>query len=71
MKYQETKETFPVQLITKKMFAICDNKGKILTHKDGHLLIFHRARDAKYWLYDMFMDTEWKIRKVQLAVTTL
>lgn len=60
-----------VTLTDKVMFAIVNSKHKLVTHKDGYLLLFHKAKDAKLWI-----DTpgnranrEWRIIKIKTQIT--
>ena len=58
------------QVIYRKMFVIVDNNHKLVVHKDGHLLIFYRARDAKNWLFDNIKeDKRWRIVKLEVDIT--
>lgn len=70
-KYQEDKTAFPEDILTRKMFLICDIKGRPIAHSDGFILQFYRVRDAKNWIYKNKGTDKWKIRKVQLGITTL
>ncbi len=70
--YQTTKEPVRKTLINKKMFVVVDNDHKLVSHKDGHLLIFHRARDAKSWIFNnMKGDKGWRILKLEVDITKL
>ncbi len=58
-------------VIYRKMFIILDLKKKPLVHKDGHLLIFYRSRDAKSFVFNNKAQDLWRVKIVQLDITTL
>lgn len=62
------------QICFRKMFAIMDQRGRLLTHSDGHLMLFYRSRDARKWLENNDReDSKWelKVQKVQINVTQI
>lgn len=67
------KQLNEVQVIFRKMFIIVDNKHKPIVHKDGHLLIFYRARDAVSWLFNNGIDGDkgWRVLKMEVDITKI
>jgi hypothetical protein len=58
-------------LINRKMFIILDLKGKPLVHRDGHLMIFYRSKEAKSFVFNNKGQVAWRIKRVELDITTL
>lgn len=66
---QDLKDPIAVTLTTKKMFTIVDSSHKLVHHRDGHLLIFTKARDAKSWLFrNIKEDKGWRILKTEVII---
>jgi hypothetical protein len=59
------------QVIFRKMFIIVDNKHKPIVHRDGHLLIFYRAKDATSWLFNNPDKAKigWRVVKMEVDIT--
>lgn len=68
--YKDTKQYLET-VISRKMIIIIDIKGKAVSHSDGHLLIFYRKRDANYYIIRNKKTDIWRIKKVNLGVTTV
>lgn len=58
-------------IINRKMFIILDLKGKPLVHRDGHLMVFYRGREARSFLFKNKAQDIWRIKRVELDITTL
>jgi len=73
MIYNKLKEPVVVTLLQKKMFVIVDHNHKPIYHRDGHLLIFSRARDGRSWLFNNKTQgsKEWRLLKLAINITKL
>lgn len=58
-------------VINRKMFIILDLRGKPLVHKDGHLLVFYRSKDARSFVFKNKGHDIWRIKRVELGITML
>lgn len=65
-----SKATDKDQVIDKAIYAIVDNRHKLVTHEDGHLLVFHRRKDAFAWLLTNTSPDEsnWRVNKLKLRI---
>lgn len=70
-KYEESKPTLTKQVINRKMFIILDIRKKPLVSREGHLYIFYRSKDANSFIYRNKASTKWRVKIVQLDITTL
>lgn len=71
MIYNKLKEPGIITLLEKKMFVIVDHNHKPVYHRDGHLLIFSRARDGRSWLFNNKTQgsKEWRLLKLPISIT--
>lgn len=69
--YNHLEDPFPKTVINRKMFIIVDNKHKPVTHKDGHLLIFFRGKDARKYIQKNKANETWKEKRISLDITML
>lgn len=70
-KYKETKPTLTKQVINRKMFIILDLRKKPLVSREGHLYVFYRSKDANSFIYRNKASAKWRVKIVQLDITTL
>lgn len=70
--YKDTRECLTKKVINKAMYIVLNDKQKPLVHSDGNLLIFYKMRQATdYITKNKKKDQDWRVRKVQLDITTL
>lgn len=69
--YKDTRDCLTRKLINKAMYVILNHNKKPLIHKDGYLLVFYKMRWAADYIVENGADEDWKIKKVQLDITTL
>lgn len=48
--FAHSKEPLVKTVFSRKMVAILNKNKKMMTHKDGHLMLFYKIRDATLWL---------------------
>lgn len=70
-KYKDSKPTLTGTVINRRMFIILDLKHKPLVHRDGHLMIFYRSREANNFIYKNKANEIWRVKPVRLDITTL
>jgi hypothetical protein len=58
-------------VMNRKMFIILDLKKKPMVHRDGHLMIFYKSKDAKSFIFKNKADAIWRIKTVRLDITAL
>lgn len=58
-------------LTSRKMFVLVDQRGNMMTHKEGNLLIFYRSKDARRFIERNELTDKWKEKRIQLDITTL
>ena len=56
-------------ILNRRLFTIVNNKHRLVTHKDGHLLLFHRKKDAQRWLLNNDINDTWRVEKLEILVT--
>jgi len=70
--YKDTRDCLTKKVINKAMYIILNEKRKPLVDADGSLLIFYKNRRAvDYITANKRRDQDWRIKRVQLDVTTL
>ncbi len=72
-RFAETNKKTEVETVTnKKQWVIVDNKGKLVYHFDGHLLIFSRKRIGLDWLKKNLkknVTTSWRLESLVVCIT--
>lgn len=58
-------------VINRKMFIILDLKGKPVVHKEGYIMTYYRSRDARLFIFRNKAQDIWRIKRVELEITTL
>jgi len=70
--YKDTRDCLTKKVINKAMYIILNRKKKPLVNSDGSLLIFYKMRQASRYVIDnKTKDQDWRVKKVQLDITTL
>ena len=64
----KNKEPKPTQILNRRMFAIVNRRHRPVYHKDGHLLIFSRKRDAMTWLETNHVNLEWRTVPLEISI---
>lgn len=73
-KVNKNKKPLVETITSKKFWVMLNNKGRLVYHKDGHILIFSRKRDADSYLMDMINwntaeDVNVKLEKLDVIIT--
>ena len=63
-------EPEPRVVTSKKMYCLVDRKHKLVYHKDGHILLFSRRKDADEWLIDQDTPKDWRVMIYDVHITT-
>ena len=70
--YKDTRDCLTKKVINKAMYIILNKEKRPLVSKDGSFLIFYKMRQAaKYIVDNKPKDQDWRVKKVQLDITTL
>jgi len=60
----------PRVVTSKKMYALVDHNHKLVYHRDGHILLFSRRKDANEWLVEKETPMKWRVEILDVHITT-
>ena len=60
------------QILDRRMYVIVNRLSKPMCHRDGHLLIFYKKKEAMRWLEEnKNEDEKWRVRALRTSLMTV
>lgn len=64
-------DPIPKTIMNRKMFGILGINKRLMTHREGHLLLFYKSRDAKHWLFQNKLEGTCSIIRIKIDITQI